>query len=774
MPGQAVRARGIVQGVGFRPYIRNLAKQHQLRGSVWNDGHGVMIHAWGEQQNLQAFIRQIPEQLPPLARLDSVEINVLAGPPPYDDFVITSSRQNHTAQTPVAADAATCDACLAEINDPHNRRYRYPFTNCTHCGPRLSSVRRIPYDRCNTSMAGFTMCPQCRQEYENPADRRFHAQANCCPACGPQLWLQDREGRKIDCPDVLAHAAELLQQGYILAIKGLGGFHLACDAGSEAAVDLLRHRKRRYAKPLALMARDLAMIAAYAHLGDAERLALQDKAAPIVLLAAKGIRLASGIAPGEDKLGFMLPYTPLHYLLMQPLQRPLVMTSGNLSEEPQCTANDAALTKLHGIADYFVLHDRNIVNRLDDSVLRIMAGQRRMLRRARGFTPEAVALPAGFESCDGILALGGELKNSFCLLKAGQAIVSQHIGDLEDVATQQDYRDTIALYQRLFGFGAQCVAVDLHPGYLSTQYGQQRAMESNLPLIAVQHHHAHIAACLAEHGFARDSSPVLGVVFDGLGMGMDNQLWGGEFLLADYAGFSRLAYLQPIAMPGGVQAIREPWRNAYAQLIHYFDWQWLQRLFSDLDFITVLQSKPLDTVAAMIAKGVNSPLCSSYGRWFDAFAAMLGLADAQIGYEGQAAIALENLAAPVFDEQRSYAEAYTLHQQDGAWVIGWQPLWQAVLTDLRRGRDKATIAARIHHSLADATTATVLKLSGQTPIDTIVLSGGVFQNRLLFESVTRQLQDHGKTVLSAQRYPINDGGLALGQVAIAAAQLRQA
>ncbi len=771
MPGQAVRVRGIVQGVGFRPYIRNLAKRHRLRGSVWNDGQGVMIHVWGERQNLQAFIRQIPEQLPLLARLYSIETDALTGAPACDDFIIAPSRQNQAAQTPVAADAATCSACLAEIDDPHNRRYRYPFTNCTYCGPRLSIVRRIPYDRCNTSMAAFTMCPQCRQEYENPADRRFHAQANCCPACGPQLWLQDRDGRKINCPDALAHAAELLQQGYILAIKGLGGFHLACDAGSEAAVSLLRHRKRRYAKPLALMARDLDMIATHAHLGDAERLALQDKAAPIVLLAAKGMGLASGIAPGEDKLGFMLPYTPLHYLLMQHLQRPLVMTSGNLSEEPQCSANAAALSKLKSIADYFMLHDRDIVNRLDDSVLRFMAGQRHLLRRARGFSPEMLALSSGFESSDGILAMGGELKNSFCLLKAGQAIVSQHIGDLEDAATQQDFRNAVTLYQRLFGFEVRSVAVDLHPGYLSTQYGQQRATESDLPLIPVQHHHAHIAACLAEHQVARDAAPVLGVVFDGLGMGADGRLWGGEFLLADYTEFRRLACLQPIAMPGGVQAIREPWRNAYAQLVHYFDWQWLQQGYSGLEFIAELQNKPLETLAAMIAKGINSPPCSSCGRWFDAFAAVLGLADKEISYEGQAAIALENLAAPVFDEQLPYAEAYTLHRQDGAWVIGWQPLWQAVLADLGRGRNKAIIAARVHHSLAEATVATVLKLSGQTATDTIVLSGGVFQNRLLLESVTRQLLYNDKTVLSAQSYPLNDGGLALGQAAVAAARL---
>jgi Hydrogenase maturation factor len=409
MSGRAIRVRGIVQGVGFRPTIWRLAGQHRLTGEVWNDEQGVMIHAFGRDADLEAFIRQIPLQLPPLARLDSLELQTLDEPPQGDTFRIVASTRRNAVQTPITADAATCADCLAEIADPDNRRYRYPFTNCTHCGPRLSIIRRVPYDRCHTSMAEFTMCPQCRQEYDNPADRRFHAQANCCPECGPKVWLEDRHGQQLACIDPLTQAAELIRQGYIIAIKGLGGFHLACNATDASAVNRLRERKRRYAKPFALMA-NVNMIARYAKLNKQEIAALHDKAAPIVLLAAQGEMLAVGVAPGDDKLGFMLPYTPLHTLLLQDLDAPIVLTSGNISDEPQCTDNDEAREKLTNIADYLLLHDRAIVNRLDDSVARMMAGDMRLLRRARGYSPEALVLPPGFERADNILAMGAELK----------------------------------------------------------------------------------------------------------------------------------------------------------------------------------------------------------------------------------------------------------------------------------------------------------------------------------------------------------------------------
>jgi hydrogenase maturation protein HypF len=769
MPGKAIRVRGIVQGVGFRPTIWRLAGQHRLKGKVWNDGLGVMIHAFGSDEDLEAFIRQIPLQLPPLSRLDSLEVQTLNELPQSDEFRIVASRHN-SVDTPITADAATCPDCLTEIADPNNRRYRYPFTNCTHCGPRLSIIRRVPYDRNHTSMAEFPMCPQCQQEYDDPADRRFHAQANCCPGCGPKVWLEDQHGKQLDCNDPLKHAAGLIRQGYILAIKGLGGFHLACNAIDVDAVNRLRERKRRYAKPFALMAKDVDTITRYAKVDEEEIRALRDKAAPIVLLEASGEPLASGIALNDDKLGFMLPYTPLHTLLLQGLDAPIVLTSGNISDEPQCADNDDARKKLADIADYLLLHDRDIVNRLDDSVLRAMSGQMRLLRRTRGYSPEALVLPPGFEHTDNVLAMGAELKNSFCLLKNGQAIVTQHIGDLENAAVQRDYRNAIDLYKKLYDFKPECIAVDNHPGYLSTQYGQTLAEADAAVLVPVQHHHAHLAACLAEHEIALNAPPVLAAIFDGLGLGDDGTLWGGEFLLGDYRTYTRLGHFQPIALPGGAQAMREPWRNTYAQLLHYFDMQTLQQDYADLDIMKLLTGKPITMLETMISKNLNSPQSSSCGRWFDAFAAALGLHSEHVHYEGQAAIALEILATPKFAGEQAYPKAWSVARCKDLSVLSWQGLWQAVLTDLKRDADKAQIAARIHHSLIDATVELLVKLSSRIGADRIVLSGGVFQNRLLLEGVTEQLQRCGKSVLLPQHYPMNDGGLALGQAVIAAAR----
>ncbi|WKJ92680.1 carbamoyltransferase HypF [Methylomonas montana] len=771
MPGKAIRVRGVVQGVGFRPAIWHLARQHRLTGSVWNDGEGVMIRAFGEEQDLNVFIEQIPLQLPPLARLEGLEIEELAGVAP-SEFQIVASRSDGI-DTPIAADAATCPECLAEIADPDNRRYRYPFTNCTHCGPRLSIVRSVPYDRGHTSMAAFAMCPQCKQEYDDPADRRFHAQANCCPVCGPKLWLEalivpTQSMGAMDDP--ISQSAEMLRQGFIVAIKGLGGFHLACDASNAEAVDMLRQRKRRYAKPLALLARDASMVSRYALINSQELSVLQHHTAPIVLLQAQGESLAPGVAPDDDKLGFMLPYTPLHSLLMQELDAPIVLTSGNVSDEPQCTDNAEVREKLAGIADYWLLHDRDIVNRLDDSVVRLMDGKMRMLRRARGYSPEALRLPKGFEESGNTLAMGGELKNSFCLLKNGQAIVSQHIGDLESAAVQQDYRQAIDLYRKLNDFCPDRIVVDKHPGYLSTQYGHTLAATEVAELVSAQHHHAHLAACLAEHGVGLDAPPVLAAIFDGLGMGENSELWGGEFLLGDYRGYTRLGHFQPIALPGGTQAMREPWRNTYAQLRYYFDWQALQRDYADLEVMQWLAGKPLATLDAMIDKKLNSPLGSSCGRWFDAFAAALGLHADRVDYEGQAAITLEVLATPLFAEERPYPQAWSIDSSGALAVLSWQGLWLAVLNDLKCGTDKTRIAARIHHSLAVATVDVMNGLSRQTGANSIVLSGGVFQNRLLLEAVSDQLRQHDKTVLSPQHYPMNDGGLALGQAVIAAAR----
>jgi hydrogenase maturation protein HypF len=769
MPGKAIRIRGIVQGVGFRPAIWHLAQHYRLFGMVWNDCQGVMIHAFGETTDLDEFIKQIPLQLPPLARLDSLEVQSLEGALPSDAFRIVAS-QHSGMETPIAADAATCPDCLADIADPNNRRYRYSFTNCTHCGPRFSIVRQMPYDRCHTSMAVFAMCPECQREYDDPADRRFHAQANCCPLCGPTLWLEDAHSQISDGGYPIVHAAKLIRRGFIVAIKGLGGFHLACNAVDVSAVDRLRECKRRYAKPFALMARDVDSIRRYARVNHLELQALQDKAAPIVLLQAQGEKLAPGVAPDDNQLGFMLPYTPLHALLMRELEMPIVLTSGNTSDEPQCIDNNDAKNKLAAIADYWLLHDRTIVNRLDDSVARLMANKIRLLRRARGYSPEALILPVGFEQGGAILAMGAELKNSFCLLKNGMAIVAQYIGDLENSVVQLDYRKAIDSYRHFYDFKPERIVIDKHPGYLSTQYGQTLAEAGKTFIVPVQHHHAHLAACLAEHGVPLNAPPVLAAIFDGLGMGDDGELWGGEFLLGDYRSYLRLGYFQPIALPGGSQAMREPWRNTYAQLKHYFDWSRLQQDYVDLDIMRFLINKPLNTLDIMIDKNINSPRSSSCGRWFDAFAAALGLHAEQAQYEGQAAMALEIKAEQLFVSEGPYTQAWTIDSIDGAQVISWQGLWKAVLTDLKNGVDKTSIAARIHKSLIAGTGDLLEQLSRQTGCDQIVLSGGVFQNRLLLEGLTLFLQQRGKTVLSPQRYPMNDGGLALGQTAIAAAR----
>ncbi len=819
MPGKAIRARGVVQGVGFRPAIWHLARRYGLTGEVWNDGEGVMIHAFGSANSLAAFIEQIPRELPPLARLDALECADLAEAELIEadltEFRIVASRQDGI-DTPIAADAATCPDCLADISNPANRRYRYPFTNCTHCGPRLSIVRAVPYDRANTSMIDFPMCPDCLREYHDPADRRFHAQANCCPVCGPRLQLVDavrwmrsayppygnstslasiaesreppevgsRNTLTFDSSDVgrisasastnadpIQQTATLIRQGRIVAIKGLGGFHLACDATNAAAVDTLRQRKRRYAKPFALMARDLTMLRRFTDVNATEIQALQDKTAPIVLLRAAGETLPTGIAPGDDKLGFMLPYTPLHTLLMQALDEPIVLTSGNISDEPQCIANDDALQKLAGIADFFLLHDRGIVQRLDDSVLRVMAGMPCLLRRARGHAPLSILLPPGFAKAPPLLAMGGELKNTFCLLKSGQAILSPHMGDLEHSRVQQDYRQQLALYRHLFDCQPRAIAVDLHDNYLSTQLGREWAEQQQLPLLGVQHHHAHVAACMAEHGLGADHPPLLGVAMDGLGLGDDGQLWGGEFLKVDYRQSSRLAAFDAIPLLGGAQAMRQPWRNSYAQLKRYFDWPKLTQDYAELEIIRYLNRQPLQVLDTMLAKRLNSPASSSCGRCFDAFSAALGLCRDGVAYEGQAAIALEMLAGPVFEQQRRHAYPYDKQTNGPLPRLSWQNLWRQLLNDLQHGVAHADIAARIHHGLARAIADTALALAGQIGSDTIALGGGVFQNRLLLEEVCRLLETSGKRVLAAALVPSNDGGLALGQAVVAAARV---
>jgi len=771
--GESIRVTGIVQGVGFRPTVWRLANECGVVGQVWNDAEGVLIHAWGSRESLEELVRRLQAEQPPLSQIETIvraSLDDAARVP--KKFQIVSSREGEV-RTGVAADAATCRACLAEVLDPANRRYRYPFTNCTHCGPRLSIVRAIPYDRANTSMASFAMCPQCQSEYEDPADRRFHAQPNACGDCGPRVWLEDAAGNRLTPEaggDVIHTAARLIRQGSIVAIKGIGGFHLACDAGNAMAVDELRRRKFRYHKALALMARDIDMVRRFAAVNKTEAALLRDRAAPVVVLDAAGEPLAAGIAPAQYTLGFMLPYTPLHHLLMLDMTRPIVLTSGNRSDEPQTIDNRDAHQRLERIADYYLLHNRDIVNRLDDSVLRVAAGEPRFLRRARGYAPQPITLPEDFFEAGNILAMGGELKNTFCLFMDGKAILSQHIGDLEDAATQIDYRYNLQLYRQLFDYKPSMIVVDKHPDYLSTRLGHVLAEQEGVKLVEVQHHHAHIAACMAEHGLPLDAGKVLGVALDGLGFGGDGTIWGGEFLLADYQDFERLAHFQPVPLLGGAQATREPWRNTFAQLHGTLGWTQVSSDYADLAIVRYLNGKPLAILQTMAGKGINSPMTSSCGRLFDAVAAAIGVCRDVVSHEGQAAMELESLATAEFhrEARRGYPCDFS---GEGIRTLGWRRLWEALLEDIRQGTASATIAARFHQGLVTAVAESAEELCLQNSLDTVALGGGVFQNRIILEGVTERLKVAGVRVLSPVKVPANDGGLALGQAAIAAAGL---
>ncbi|MCG6862967.1 MAG: carbamoyltransferase HypF [Chromatiaceae bacterium] len=771
MTSELIRVRGLVQGVGFRPTVWRLARECELRGDVRNDGEGVLARVIGNRASIDRFCRRLREECPPLARIDSLERAELSEPLDAECFRILASDQGDV-HTGIVADAATCDACVAEIFEPKNRRYRYPFTNCTHCGPRLSIVRAIPYDRANTSMSAFPMCAECRSEYENPADRRFHAQPNACPRCGPEVWLEDAAGCRVpfDDPDAIAAASRLLSLGHILAIKGIGGFHLACDTHNEQAVSRLRARKRRFRKPFALMARDLEVIRRYCSVDETEAKLLSSPAAPVVLLETKGPRqLTADVAPGQHTLGFMLPYSPLHHLLLTDWDRPLVMTSGNLSEEPQCIDNEDAARRLGALADYYLLHDRTIVNRVDDSVVHVMDHRSRFLRRARGYAPTPIPLPPGFERAPPVLALGGELKNTISLLEDGQAILSQHLGNLEDARAAKEYDHAISLYRALFQHDPHLLATDLHPDYRSTHLGREIAAREGLELVPIQHHFAHIAGVLADNGRALDAGPVIGIALDGLGYGEDGTIWGGELLLADYRGYQRLAHLKPAPMPGGTKAILEPWRNTYAQLVTHIGWDTLRTGFPSLDITRFLKNQPLHVLDTMIERGLNTPSTSSCGRLFDAVAAALDVSREAVSYEGQAAIELETLAVSSGARDES-SYPFAVETGPKALLINPKPMWLALLADLARNLAKSRIAARFHAGLAVIVSDLAIRLAEKHDADAIALSGGVFQNKTLFEAVSKRLATSGLKILSHRQVPTNDGGLALGQAVVAAAK----
>ncbi len=759
-----IQVRGVVQGVGFRPFVYNLARRYELRGWVCNTSSGVEIEAEGAPEAVDAFLRALTSEAPPLARIDAVEVQERS---PNGDtaFEIRHSQAQPGRFQPISPDVATCDACLAEVMDPTDRRYRYPFTNCTHCGPRFTIIRDIPYDRPQTTMAAFTMCPDCQAEYDDPADRRFHAQPNACPKCGPHVWLAPAPGKALppDLPeDPIEGARALLARGWIVAIKGLGGFHLACDARDEAAVQRLRARKGRVGKPFALMARDMDVVRALCYVSETEARLLLGRERPIVLLRARpGNGIAPGVAPRQRNLGIMLPYTPLHHLLLLPgpgISDVLVMTSGNMSEEPIAFENEEALNRLAGLADAFLLHNRDIHMRCDDSVVRVFRGAELPIRRSRGYAPYPVHL--GDEAIP-LLACGAELKNTFCLTRGSYAFLSQHIGDLENLETLKAYRQAVAHFERLFRVQPQALAYDLHPDYLATRYALERAEREGLPAVGVQHHHAHIAACLAEH---QRSGPVIGVAFDGTGYGEDGAIWGGEFLIADLRGYQRAAHLAYVPLPGGDAAVRRTYRMAWSHLHHAFG-----EHPPEVPALRHLDPTERRIVARQITTGLNAPPTSSMGRLFDAVSALCGIC-LEATYEGQAAIELEMLADPAAEE--AYDWPLPDEVAPWPWAIDPAPLIRAVVADVRAGEDVARIAARFHNAVARMVVDVCRRLRARTGLSEVALSGGVWQNVFLLERTLTGLEAAGFTVYTHRLVPPNDGGLALGQAAVANARLR--
>lgn len=764
-----IEVRGTVQGVGFRPFVYTLAQRLKLTGWVFNSSTGVTIEIEGGDAAVDQFIEALQAETPQLAAISgiaetAVEVQGSAG------FAILESRDEVGGFSQIPADAGTCEACWRDFGDVANRRYGYPFTNCTRCGPRYTIIHDIPYDRATTTMAKFTVCAQCAAEYANPEDRRFHAQPNACAECGPSLELVERGAALADCSfadkdslRMIRRARELLREGKILAVKGLGGYLLACDANNAVAVAALRKRKHRPDKPFALMVRDVSAAKAICKVTAEDEAALVDVRRPIVVLRRiTEAAVADAVAPGNDTLGVMLPYTPLHYLLFSDSPDAasefgaLVMTSGNLSEEPIVVANDEAMRQLGGVADWFLLHNRDIAMRVDDSVVRTFEGLERVLRRSRGYTPQTIDLGLEMEE---VLAFGGELKNTFCLTKGRYAILSQHIGDLENYETMQFFEETLERLKRLFRVEPRAVAYDLHPGYWSTRLALASGIERK---IAVQHHHAHIASCMAENHLR---GSVIGVTFDGTGYGTDGKVWGGEFMVADYAGFTRRAHLRNVSIPGGDAAVRQPWRMALSYLRDAFGTE----IPAAAKRFCGVSEKQVELVDAMLARRVQTVETSSCGRLFDAVAAMLGIAS-EVTFEGQAAIALETAAVRAGRNDERYdfkvegCELMSVDLRDAIRTITW---------DVAEGKAVGKIAARFHNTLSAAIVEVCERIRASDGLDRVCLSGGSFQNLHLLERTIGELRQRGFGVFLHTLVPANDGGIALGQAAIASEILRR-
>ena len=745
--------KGIVQGVGFRPFIYNLANTYNLNGWVLNSTEGVDIDIEGNDEDVKEFIESIRKKAPPLAVIDSIDISYLS-PANYKNFIIKSSKEDSNKYMKIAPDISICNDCLTELFNPNDRRYRYPFINCTNCGPRFTIIEGIPYDRKKTTMKSFEMCQLCQNEYDDPSNRRFHAQPNACPNCGPHVSLEDMEG-KIECDDPIKKTIELIDQGKIIAIKGLGGFHLACDAENDDAVELLRKRKRRSLKPFAIMCKDIEKVKLICIVNEDEEKLLQSIQKPIVLLKKRSeTSISDLVAPNNNYLGVMLPYTPLHYLLLENQFLALVMTSANMSEEPIVIGNDEAKERLKDLADYFLFHNRDIRMRCDDSVARIYDGHTTIIRRSRGYAPYPVDLCFNMKE---ILACGAELKNTFCITKDNHAFISHHIGDLQNLSAYNYYLDSIEHYKMLFRINPQILAYDLHPDYLSTKYALS---QEGKKLVGVQHHHAHIASCMAENGL---NEKVIGVAMDGIGYGIDGNIWGCEFLLADYVGFQRCAHLKYLSMPGGDMAVKEPYRMALSYLYDAFDGE-MDKI--DTPFIKRIGDKKIAFIKKMIERNINAPLTSSCGRLFDAVSSLIGIQDV-ITYEAQSAIELEMIAEPNVFSRYNYEII-----DEGTLIIDVKEMFREIISDLKYGLPKGVISAKFHNTLIDFMITICERIREKSEgINKVAISGGVFQNKYLLENTVKLMKHKGFTIYFHKRIPTNDGGISLGQSVIANAQL---
>jgi [NiFe] hydrogenase maturation protein HypF len=792
--------RGIVQGVGFRPFVYGLAIRHNLKGWVCNTSEDVKIEVEGEAEAIEQFKLELQTKAPPLCHIKDITIGYYP-PVGHKSFEIRGSIAEKGKYQLISPDIATCQACLSELLNSNDRRYRYPFTNCTNCGPRFTIIEDMPYDRPKTTMRHFQMCPQCQAEYDNPLDRRFHAQPNACPKCGPKVELVDNQGNPIyhseqsEESDAIAKASQFLREGKTIAIKGLGGFLLACDATSETAVKTLRQKKKRSSKPFAVMVTDVDEAKRHCYISPEEENLLTSPQNPIVLMKWKeNSSISREVAPNLAYLGVMLPYTPLHHILLRDTRLPLVMTSGNISEEPIAKDNDEALRRLSGIADYFLLHNRDICSRYDDSVAIVERGTNQLVRRARSYAPCPIHLTFKAKQ---VFGCGAEMKNSFCLTRDNYAFLSQHIGDMDNMETLEHFDNTITLYKRLFRIEPEIIAHDLHPDYLSTKYAQG-LKRLGMRLIPVQHHHAHIVSCMADN---KVKSPVIGVALDGTGMGSDGHIWGGEFLVADYRSFNRVGHLEYLPLPGGDAAIKRPYRIAIGYILSLLGENALNAAIANVPSVIAVsrspecnegaakQSQPIfmnqvseaeiEIIKRQVERRINSPLTSSMGRLFDAISALIGIRS-EINYEGQAAIELEMAAYSCHREEQSGCEGrspaisdtkenypYSIAESKGIKVVQLSDLLSAIIADLKQGISPGKISVRFHNTVAQMVNNMCQLIASETGITQVALSGGVFQNRLLLKKTVNLLETSGFQVFTHRQVPCNDGGVSLGQTIIA-------